>query len=815
MKKTLIKFDYTPYIYEDEKNHIIMISNTASKLTLVGNKKGISNNLKDELIAINNVGTNVEEFGPYCCYDCQNLTEVNAPNVKKYGEYSFANSNISAMAPLQIGSTIFAIGDHAFENTQLTSVNIALSGRNILDPADPENGYQGCRMRDYENGPYVGNYAFKDCKKLKSVTISEHPDLATGMFEGCTSLTSVSILRNYGACVGEYAFKNCTALSSISFPENWEIVSQYMFDNCAELTAVNFSDSNNAKLYTVENNAFNNCPKLKNITLPKSITDLNRIDENAFAGSSLSSITFSGVADSVFDEFKTQDEKWTIVPEDYSTTSDFKYGVWYLNRCTHIIPYAINNHIPLLMKICSTGCGYCKTFNKNTFNTTEFQNECVKRPYLFLECLTYLADNVSYKMTNFEQNYQQQLRNINVSNDIKKKYNLIWDIPWDKEEHTYVIFAALWYKPDGTWVAHQWRTSGNDNEASTDAIFKRLDRYFSAYQRDTKYNNSGYTPAQYVPFNGWGLTHNCELRSSNDTQYTFDYASNTIVKGSSSISQIQQERSVQFRTSTPEKTRVVTVALDYSGTSDNKLTGMTQDAIDMENMLRSYSTNITKLTNSAATVNAVKDAVTAAVDDTNCDLLIFHFSGHGSGGTNGKSSMVLYNGNLPDSKFWKLIEHARCRVLCIFACCHAGTMFKAAASTNDEESRPNFQETPDFGKSALEYFNGNETKGICAASDIPNLLVWSACTDGEVSWMYTPTDVSHGFATRPGHCMISHMLKGFNSELTYKQLWETVPSVEQLFDDNGKPYIYKGKEVVVHPQLSELGQSFQNFKVFT
>ena len=80
-------------------------------------------------------------------------------------------------------------------------------------------------MRDYENGPYVGNYAFKDCKKLKAVTIAEHPDLATGMFEGCTALTSVSISKNYGACVGEYAFKNCTALPSITFPENWELVS--------------------------------------------------------------------------------------------------------------------------------------------------------------------------------------------------------------------------------------------------------------------------------------------------------------------------------------------------------------------------------------------------------------------------------------------------------------------------------------------------------------------------------------------------------------------------------------------------------------
>lgn len=817
MKKTLVKLDYTPYMYDDADTHTVRISDTAKSLVFVGNKQGVDNKIKEQLVEINNVGQNVEELGPYCCYDCSSLTSVNAPYVKKYGDYSFTNANISSMQPLENGSVVFSIGDHAFENTQLTSVNLALSGRNILDPADPENGYQGCRMRDYENGPYVGNYAFKDCKKLKSVTIAEHPDLATGMFEGCTALTSVSISKNYGACVGEYAFKNCTALPSITFPENWELVSQHMFDNCAELTAVNFSNSNNAKLFTVENNAFNNCPKLKNITLPKSITDLNGINENAFAGSSLSSITFSGVADSVFDEFKTQDAKWTIVPEDHSTTSNFKYGVWYLNRCTHMAPYAINNHIPLLMKICSPGCGHCTSFNKTTFNTKEFQSECAKRPYLFMECLYYLADSVSYRMTEFEQNYLYYLHSANNSDSIKKKYKLKWDIPWDKTEHTFVIFAALWYKPDGSWVAKQWRTSGyGKKENQTSELFKKIDKYFSGYEREEKYNGPGYVPAQYVSFNGWGLDHNCQLKSAAGTQYTFDFTSKTIVKGNLPISQIQEERAQRFAVSSPDRTRVITVALDYVGTSQSALRGMTQDADDMERILTPYSNHITKLTNSQARYSAVKNVITEAVEDENCDLLIFHFSGHGGGGTNGKSSMVLYDKNLADSAFWKLIEHAKCRILCIFACCHAGTMFKAAAADDGNETI-NFQEAPDFSKSAQLYFNGDESAGICAASDTPNLLVWSACTDGEVSWMYSTSEVQNRTdgITRTGHSMINHIVNGFDANKTYKEIWNLVPSEEKYTNADGSDYIYKGKPVYVHPQLSELGQSFQNFKVFT
>ena len=527
MKKTYTKLDYTPYMYDDTNIHAVHISNTAKSLVFVGNKQGIDNKIKEQLVQINNVGQNVEELGPYCCYDCSSLTSVNAPYVKKYGDYSFTNANISSMQPFENGSVVFAIGDHAFENTQLTSVNLALSGRNILDPADPENGYQGCKMRDYENGPYVGNYAFKDCKKLKSVTIAEHPDLATGMFEGCTALTSFTIAKNYGACVGEHSFRGCTALSTITFPEKWEMISKDMFDGCTALTAVNFSNSNNTHLVTIENNAFNGCTKLSNLILPKSINSLDTLSENAFSGSSLTKVTFSGVSDSVFEAFKSQDEKFCVMPEDYSTTSNFKYGIWYLNRISHITPYAIQNNIPLVIKLCSPGCGFCTKFNKATFNTKKFQEECAKRPYLFIECLYY--QETDYKMTNAEQNFIYNFLNGYISGAKRISREIQWQ---GGRQHTFVIFAAFWKKPDGTIIAHQWRTSGRDAESSSDAVFNRLDSYFSAYQRDSKYNNTGYTPAQYVPFNGWGLKHNCELRSSNNTKYIYDSVSNTIVKGS-------------------------------------------------------------------------------------------------------------------------------------------------------------------------------------------------------------------------------------------------------------------------------------------
>ena len=537
MKKTLVKFDYTPYAYDDIDTHTVRISDTAKSLVFVGNKIGIDNKLKQQLVEINNVGQNVEEFGDYCCYNCSCLTSVNAPSVQKYGNYSFTNSGVSSMPQFENGSVVFSIGDHAFENTQLTSVTLALSGKDILDPADEENGYQGCKLREYDVGPYIGINAFKNCKKLEKVVIKEHPEVAIGMFEGCSALTSVTILSNYGACVGEAVFKDCISLSSITFPENWEIVSQNMFRNCTSLTAVNFdTTSDNAKLITIENNAFNNCTKLSTLVLPKSIYDFNVLNNQSFAGSFLTSITFTGIDDTVFDKYKAQDQKIAIPPAqdqilipDSSETDTFKYGKWYSSSHTkNIISYAFEHNIPIVIKECNNGCGFCVNFNRHTFNTNVFIEETEKRPYLFVNVIwSELSDADKKYMYALLDGYSSGNKKIGQT-----------DIPWNNREHKFVIFSALWKKQDGTWVAQMWRTNGNEKDAkkSTDDIFSKLDTYFAGYQRDSSYTGET-KPAdvqpqsqQIITFNGWGLDHNCELYSSNGTKYIFDFATKSIIK---------------------------------------------------------------------------------------------------------------------------------------------------------------------------------------------------------------------------------------------------------------------------------------------
>jgi len=63
----------------------------------------------------------------------------------------------------------------------------------------------------------IGNYAFRSCTSLASVTI---PDGVTSIeyetFSGCTSLTSI-IIPNSVTSIGQSSFQSCRSLISIRF----------------------------------------------------------------------------------------------------------------------------------------------------------------------------------------------------------------------------------------------------------------------------------------------------------------------------------------------------------------------------------------------------------------------------------------------------------------------------------------------------------------------------------------------------------------------------------------------------------------------
>ena len=132
---------------------------------------------------------------------------------------------------------------------------------------------------------HIGEGAFKDCKKLKSIVIpSTVTFIGSGAFENCTALEEIKISGKIGS-IGKSAFKNCKSLKSITFPESVYSIGESAFENCNSLTTINLPS--NIKM--VYKNAFKNC---KNIT--EIASDGAKFANGALAGcDSLKSLTLS------------------------------------------------------------------------------------------------------------------------------------------------------------------------------------------------------------------------------------------------------------------------------------------------------------------------------------------------------------------------------------------------------------------------------------------------------------------------------------------------------------------------------------------
>ena len=125
---------------------------------------------------------------------------------------------------------------------------------------------------DVDDDATIGKYAFACLKHITSVTIPQHVTcLGEYAFCRCSSLTSVTI-NNANLDIPAYCFYYCTALQSIAIPKNATTIGMYAFCGCASLTQVTFRSG--SALTTIDNNAFDSCRNLENVTIPDGVTTI-------------------------------------------------------------------------------------------------------------------------------------------------------------------------------------------------------------------------------------------------------------------------------------------------------------------------------------------------------------------------------------------------------------------------------------------------------------------------------------------------------------------------------------------------------------
>ena len=276
------------------------------------------------------IGPGVTTVGSFAFIDCQNLTSITIPEgITEIGEEAF--EGCSSLTSVHIGS----IGswcnidfyDH-YANPFTYASNLYLDGELVTEIIIPDTVTK------------IKNYAFYNCKNLKSVAIPESVvSVGSDAFERCSNLTSVHInsidswcninfetpasnplyyaiyasrslylngelvteviIPNAVAEIKDYVFYNCSGLASITIPENLASIGSRAFEGCSKLTSVhinsidswcniNFETSTSNPLYYAKNLYLDGEP-ITELAIPETIADIKRY--SFYNCNSLSSIT--------------------------------------------------------------------------------------------------------------------------------------------------------------------------------------------------------------------------------------------------------------------------------------------------------------------------------------------------------------------------------------------------------------------------------------------------------------------------------------------------------------------------------------------
>lgn len=183
-------------------------------------------------------------------------------------------------------------------------------------PGEGWGAFQGNKEITIVNFPdsftVIGNYTFWECTSLAKLTLTRNiTTIGEHAFDGCGSLTTISIPENI-VSLGSSVFSKCGRLSSVVIEDGREALTipSAAFFQCGALTSVSLSD----RVSSLGANCFDSCVGLQSITIPKnvqvigsgvfkdcagltSVTILSTdviISKNAFAGTSLRDVYFSG-----------------------------------------------------------------------------------------------------------------------------------------------------------------------------------------------------------------------------------------------------------------------------------------------------------------------------------------------------------------------------------------------------------------------------------------------------------------------------------------------------------------------------------------
>ena len=101
--------------------------------------------------------------------------------------------------------------------------------------------------------------------------------LSKEAFRECVALESIAFEEGtLIEVIGDSAFYNCEKLKNVSIPDSVTTIEAYAFDYTA-IESLLFGE--NSAIHSIASYAFGNCEALKTVSIPKTLTDIH---SNAF-----------------------------------------------------------------------------------------------------------------------------------------------------------------------------------------------------------------------------------------------------------------------------------------------------------------------------------------------------------------------------------------------------------------------------------------------------------------------------------------------------------------------------------------------------
>ena len=230
----------------------------------------------------------------YCAFDgCKGLKTLTfSDGVTEIGDYAFRGSE--SLTRVIIPSTVTSIGTEAFFNSLCPPTVYGEKGSYVQTYADENDLY----FEPIENYPALFSWSVDDNGVL---TISGNTRM-NNYFRAPQARTApwgkdvtAVVIKDGVKSIGNYAFYNCQKLKSITIPDSVTCIGDWAFGGCISLTTITLPDSiteigygafynSGLKHLTIPdgvteifNFTFDRCPDLETVILPETVTRIGEM----------------------------------------------------------------------------------------------------------------------------------------------------------------------------------------------------------------------------------------------------------------------------------------------------------------------------------------------------------------------------------------------------------------------------------------------------------------------------------------------------------------------------------------------------------